>query len=220
MESKITEKLKGLNIMGLEQTIYDVLTAEEANQEALFLADGATQEQVESNVKFSVVMGESDPKPSSVLPLVNVFFPMSQTTIDDNVTTTVEYTIYIDMYLSKHDSTTAEHELYEADRQANLRMNYLFSQIFRILGAQSSNFKNALGGVGGLKLNGFEKTEIKKTGEDTECFLMGRMTYIATVDENKIENEGFDYEAFVFGMEINNQDTGGVEVPNPDNLEG
>jgi hypothetical protein len=49
---------------------------------------------------------------------------------------------------------------------------------------------------------------------------MGRMTYIATVDENKIENEGFDYEAFVFGMEINNQDTGGVEVPNPDNLEG
>ena len=61
MESKITEKLKGLNIMGLEQTIYDVLTAEEANQETLFLADGATQEQVESNVKFSVVWAKVIP---------------------------------------------------------------------------------------------------------------------------------------------------------------
>jgi len=217
MESKITELLKGLNIMSLEGAIYDILKAEESNQEVLALEAGKTPEEVESNIKFSVVMGESDPKPSSKMPLVNVFFPISSATIDDDTTTTFDYTIYIDMYIEKGDSTDDENNLYLADYQANQRINYLYSQIFRILGSQSSNFKKAQNGVGGLTIKGFEKSEIKNSGEEAKTFLMGRMTYIATVNEDKIENEGFDYSEFNLGMDLNGEQTGGVIVPNPDN---
>lgn len=207
----LTEIIPDLSYKTAELAIAAILQAEMNNQETLLLDAGKTQEEIDNDYKFSVKRGLYYPKDASEMPLVNVY--MQSATPDQQYSDgcMLDYTVVIDMYVCRMEEEANDGTISSGEKAANDRLDYLISQVFRILENEANYYK----GFSGI----YEKTNIQSIQKSVNemdnvayASMMARLQYKITITENTEQLQGFDIDGFLIHLNLDGKDTNDILI--------
>lgn len=195
-------------ITSMREDVFQDLLAEifqkEIENQVIVAQDlGYDENFIDANIKFNVFNHNYRQADISDMPCIYLFFERSEFKetgqfLDENTATSK---LIIEAYAGGVNSGDGKSADYNADK----RLQYLKSQIYKIFMSEAAETFRCNFGIGETLVRTWERIVPKNLGDSIQTVLAGRWIFEMTFDEPTKQLEGHEIEGIFMGLQVRDE---------------